>query len=162
MDIYSLKAPYSAIPQSTPSPADVEALWRLYTETLREQVDGEDCEEFGFSAGVAEYRVGSRVVRVESLYQVYFGRLIDARKGCAWHTGEMVAYIRYPMNRDFLGVSDELGDFDVEDAFRLSGGEALIREKLDAFVDSIAQIDILWAAVQAQPPLLLDVQFTIQ
>ncbi len=161
MDIYQLKTRFEAIPSSTPSPATVEALWRLYSETLREQVDEEDCEEYGFSAGVAEYRDGSRVVRDEGLFQIYFGRLIDARKGCAWHTAEMYAYIRYPMNTDFVRLLEEMGDFDVGDAFRLSGGEALIRQKLDAFSASVDQKQNLWTAVRAHSPTLQDVQFTI-
>jgi|WetSurMetagenome_2_1015567.scaffolds.fasta_scaffold791550_1 hypothetical protein len=162
MDIYNLKARFDAIQPSSPSPACVEAVWRLYSETLREQVEDEDSEEFGFSAGVAEYRVGSRVVRDESLYQVYFGRLIDARKGCAWQTAEMWTYVRYPMNQVSLGVAEKLDEVCVEGALRLSDGGALIRQKLDAYMGSIAQIEDLWAAVRTQPPLLLDVQFTIQ
>jgi hypothetical protein len=162
MDIYTLKTRFEAIPSSPPSPVAVEAVWRLYVETLREQVEDEDSEEFGFSAGVAEYRVGSRVIRDESLYQVYFGRLIDARKGCAWQTAEMWTYVRYPMNRASLGGAEKLDEVNVEGALRLSEGGTLIRQKLDAYMGSIAQIENLWAAVRTKSPHLLDVQFTIQ
>jgi hypothetical protein len=161
MDIYQLKTQFEAIHPSTPSPATVAALWRLYSETLREQVDDEDSEEYAFSAGVAEYRNGSRIIRDESLYQVYFGRLIDARKGCAWHTGEMYAFVRYPINRDFLCLIHDLGDFNVENAFRLSDGETVVRKKLDAFLASIDQQIGLWAAVRTHMPILQDIQFTI-
>jgi hypothetical protein len=83
MDIFTFKLQFEQIVQPAPphSLISAEQAWSYFKTSVKERIDDAYCEEFGFSASVASSFDGTCMHSDENLFQVYFGRMVDAEKG---------------------------------------------------------------------------------
>jgi hypothetical protein len=164
MNIYTLKTQMESIVQPAPLHVLVSAeqAWGEFKKMLSEDLDEDYCEEFGFSTSLASHFDGKEVHTDENLFQIYFGRLIDADKGYPWRTAEINFYYRYEMNTELQHLLSELKQQDIEIFYCKSEDERRIRQKIDtvfAFADEKHRI---WRAVRELKPILSSFHFWIQ
>lgn len=157
MNIYSFKSQFEA----ETAPLGIETLWKYLGSWVRTNPDQEYCEEFSFSVSEAEYMDGKKIIRDDTLFQVYFGRLIDAEKNSPWNSAEINIYLRYKMAPELRVLLNELKTCEIEDAYRLSDDKGLIFRKLDQFIAFIDTQADVWTALRNHTPVLREIQFFI-
>jgi hypothetical protein len=155
MDIYTFKKQFKAAMQPENPSLPLEQTWEVFKQFLIQQVEQEYCEEFSFGTGLVSRKSEDR-------YQIYFGRLIDAVKECRWQTAEINLYIEYKMDPAIRQLLPELPAQDIEDATRISDDQALIRQKLEGFIDAVDQLIPLFHILQNRTPVLREIQFYLQ
>jgi hypothetical protein len=150
MNIYTFKKQFEEKVQPAPSqpPIAAEQAWSIFKESILQGLDETRCEEIGFSLSTASYRDGKTVRRDENLFQVYFGRLIDAEEACAWHTAEINFYYRYAMNVKLRFLLSELHQQEIEMAFCSREESGVIRQKMETFFDFAFKQKSIWDEIR--------------
>jgi hypothetical protein len=161
MDISAYKIHLENMLQPAPLHALVSAeqAWAYLKTSIREPLDEDFCDEFGFSMSLASHYDGNKSVVDENLFQIYFGRLIDPAKGRAWRTAEINFYYRYPMNAQLRALLAELPQQDFEVAYCTTEEEAVIRQKIDSVFAFADQKQSIWDAVRELQPTLASYHF---
>jgi hypothetical protein len=164
MDIYAFKRQFEERVRPAPLEALVSAeqAWSYFKESLPETVADEACEEAGFSVSLASYFQGHQLIVDENLFQIYFGRLIDARKASSWQTAEINFYYRYEINRQLTALLASLPRQDFEIARCASDEKNLSRQKIETLAAFGDEKRAIWEAVRALKPALADFHFWIQ
>lgn len=163
MDIYTFKTRFENLLQPPPdhSLVNAEQAWTYFKASLREDLAEEACEELGFSVSIANHFDGKTLRSDESLFQIYFGRLIDAVKGHPWQTAEINFYYRYPMNEELHCLLAELQKQDVETAYCKSEDQNIINQKTAAIFAFADEKRRIWDAVRQLTPSSADFHFWI-
>lgn len=164
MNIYALKIQFEQTVQPAPSHALIgaEQAWKYFEAAILQRLDDVLCEEFGFSMSAASYFDGAHVHMDENLFQVYFGRLIDAEKGQPWHTAEINFYYRYEMNARLRLLLSELRQQDIETAFCSSEDEKIICQKVDTVFAFANERRLIWDEIRDLKPVQSSFHFWIQ
>jgi hypothetical protein len=164
MNIYTFKNQFEQFLQPAPTHALIAAgaAWEQFKLTAQTKLDEPTCEELSFSLSHATYREGNKVRTDETLFQVYFGRLIDAQGACSWRTAEINFYYRYPMNDRLRSLLTHLHPQDLETAFCGTDDAEAIQEKINAlFAYADSQVAI-WDALRGMQPFQSSFHFWIQ
>ena len=133
MNIFMFKMQLEQIVQPPPlhSLISAEQAWMNFKAPIKECLDEAYCEEFGFSMSMASHFDGAHILTDENLFQVYFSRLIDAKKGYSWQFADINFYYRYKMNAKLRFLLAKLRQQNIETAFCRSEDEKVIRQKFD-------------------------------
>lgn len=165
MDIYTFKRQLEQIVQPTASHSliSAEQAWLYFKKTVTEFViDEEDCEEFCFSVGVASDFDGKQIHSYENLFQIYFSRLIDAKKGSPWQVAEINFYYRYEMNSKLRLLLPELQNQDVETTILKTDTEQTIFQKASTVLAFADKQILIWDEIRDLKPTLSTFQFWLQ
>jgi hypothetical protein len=157
MDIYTLKIKLEGKVRPAPlqSLVSVELAWGYFKQFIRNDLDEDHCEEFGFSV--------SEVVHGEDiLFQIYFGRLIDAVKEHPWRTAEINFYFEYGINSELRLLLMEYPQCDIETAYCTSEEKKVIGQKIDAVIAFADEKQRIWDAVRNLTPVNSSYHFWIQ
>ncbi|HZU86731.1 MAG TPA: hypothetical protein VFF78_04580 [Anaerolineaceae bacterium] len=164
MNIYTFKTQLES--ELHPAPlhtlVSAEQAWGYFKTAMSEYLEDADCEELGFSASVASHYDGNKTQVDENLFQIYFGRLIDAKKGHPWHTAEINFYYRYAMNAELRSLLNELPQQDIEVAYCASEDAGIIRQKIDTVFTFADGHPAIWDAIRELSPTLASFHFWIQ
>jgi hypothetical protein len=163
MTIYTFKSQFEQTVK--PGPAHrlihAEQAWAYLKETIHQPILQAFSEELGFSMSTASYSDGHKVQTDENLFQIYFGRLIDAVKGSPWHTAEIYFYYRYEMNARLRDLLSALQPQDVETAFLHTEDEKLVCQKMNAIFAFADQQQLFWDEVRELSPVVSSFEFLI-
>jgi hypothetical protein len=163
MDIYTFKKHFEGQVQPTPAQVLVsaEAAWACFLATLWEPQPAILANAAAFSAGAASYFDGHTRSVDETLFQIYFGRIIDAPPGQPWSFAELDFYYRFEMRPELRHWLTAPSAHETEIAYSLAEGEDVIRQKhadLAAFVEARHR---LWDEVRELKPGTADFHFWI-
>jgi hypothetical protein len=163
MKIGDLKLTFESAIQPDPLQPIVgcAAAWAYFKDFLQLFPEGDENEEFGFSFSFANINDGI-TSRIESnLFQVYFGRLIDAEKNSEWRTAEINFYYRFEMNETLSELLALLPKEDVETAYYFKEGLSVIHKKQAKVVDFADSQQEIWKELKHLKPTLASYHFWV-
>jgi len=163
MKIGELKQTFDTAIQPDPQQPIVECnlAWQYFKQFSNHFPEGDENEEFGFSFSFANINDGVNSRVEPNLFQVYFGRLIDAKKGFLWRTAEINFYFHFKMNENLSRLLAALPTEDVETAFFINEGLPVILKKeaqVTEFADSQPEI---WKEINHIEPVLASYHFWV-
>jgi hypothetical protein len=163
MNIGELKKSYNNAIQPDPLQPIVECslAWGCFKELLTLVPDGAENEEFGFSFGLANINDGITSKIDPNLFQVYFGRLIDAEKGSGWSTAEIDFYYRFEMTDNLRKLLNALPCENVETAYFFKEGQPAISDKRTEVVYFADLQTEIWAEIRPLKPTLASYHFWV-
>lgn len=140
---------------------DCAQAWTWFKEFLNLFPEGEENEELGFSFSFATINDGISSRIEPDLFQVYFGRLIDAEKNFSWRTAEIDFYCRFPMNANLSALLANLPKEDVETAFYINEGLPSINKKKAEVIDFADKQSKIWEEIKQLEPTLASYHFWV-
>ena len=163
MKIAELKASFDSAIQPDPHQpiATCAQAWSLFKEFLQAFPEDENCEEFGFSFSRAKAEDGKTSKTDSNLFEVYFGRLIDAKKNLEWQTAEIDFYYRFEMNAYLSRLLAALPKEDVETAYCLTEGLPVIQQKRMEVLDFADRQNKIWEEIKKLKPASTSYHFWI-
>ncbi len=164
MNIYTLKKQFEQMLHPAPSYTLIgaEPAWEYFTTAIKSGLDKSYCEELGFSMGMASHSEGNNGHTDENLFQVYFGRLIDAEEKSAWRTAEINFYYRYEMNANLGWLLSEHPQEDIETAFCSREDEDGVRRKIETVCVFAKERRAIWDEIRELNPVQSNYHFWIQ
>jgi hypothetical protein len=164
MNIFTFKQQFELIVQPPPSCALIGAkqAWENFKSAVQERLEGAHCEEVGFSMSTAAHFDGTRLHSDENLFQIYFGRLIDAEKNESWRTAEINFYYRFEMDASLRRLLSGFQPHDFEIAFCSHEPQEQINQKIETVFAFAEQRQALWDEIWAMTPVESSFHFWIQ
>jgi hypothetical protein len=163
MKIGELKQTFESVIQPDPQQpiVDCAQAWAFFKEFLKLFPDGDENEEFGFSFSFANINDGITSKIDADFFQVYFGRLIDAKIDTEWHTAEINFYYRFEMNANLSRLLAALPKEDIETAFYLLEGMPVILNKESEVIDFADHQSEIWNELKQLIPVLASYHFWV-
>ena len=163
MNIGELKKTYNNAIQPDPLQPIVECsqAWTHFKNFLPLIPEGSENEEFGFSFSLANINDGITSKIDPNLFQVYFGRLIDAEKGSDWRTAEINFYYRYQLTEKLQKLLNALPCENVETAYYYTEGQPAIFNKRAEVLNFADQQTKIWAEIKPLKPTLASYHFWV-
>ncbi|MCE1252105.1 MAG: hypothetical protein LWX83_00985 [Anaerolineae bacterium] len=164
MNIYELKNWLEQNVESTPqkNPLEAAQAWDVFKTSLNQGPDEAHCEELGFSMSAAVYLKGGNLFVDEDRFQIYFGRLIDAKINKTWRTAEIIFYYRYEMNARLIDLLSDLKQQDIETAFCSSEEKQEIFRKVETVFNFADRQQLIWDEVRRLKAVQSSFHFWIQ
>ncbi len=163
MNIGDLKKSFNHAIQPDPLQPILECsqAWGYFKDLLPLVPEGSENEEFGFSFSLATINDGKKSQIDPNLFQVYFGRLIDAEKGSDWSTAEINFYYRYEMTDNLRKLLNALPADNIETAYLFSEGLPAISNKRAKVLNFADRQTGIWAEIKPLKPTLASYHFWV-
>lgn len=163
MKIGELKGNFDSVIQSDPHQPIVACAqaWTHFKTFIGLFPEGVENEEFGFSFSLATINDGITSKINPNMFQVYFGRLIDAKKNLEWQSAEIDFYYRFEMNENLSRLLAALPKEDVETAYSLTEGLPAIQQKRTQVFDFADHQIEIWEEIKQLTPANASYHFWI-
>lgn len=164
MTIHQYRAQFDeAVQMFASSPRAAEQTWNYFKHSTRQALSEEYCEEIGFVASIHQWHDGRELHQDETLFSIYFGRLIDNEgcRGADWNVAEIDCYFVYEMNEELLVLNDHLQKvgFQIEDAYCKADGNETIQRKIEDIFTFADERTRIWDAVRELVPSKVNCHF---
>ena len=166
MTIHQYQAQFEeTMRRAASSPQVTEQAWNYFKDSIKRTLSEEYCEEIGFVASVHEWYDGKKLHRDETLFSVYFGRLIDneRRRGANWNVAEIDCYFLYEMSEELSNLNAHLQKvgFQIEDAYCKADANEAIQRKIEAIFTFADERTQLWDAIRELVPIKVNYNFSL-
>jgi|WetSurMetagenome_2_1015567.scaffolds.fasta_scaffold443630_1 hypothetical protein len=163
MNLSELKKSFESVIQPDPLQPIVECslAWAYFKAFLLQFPEGEEWDEFGVSFSFANINDGITSRTDPNLFQVYFGRLIDAEKNIGWSTAEIDFYYHFEMNPRLSVLLAALPKEDVETNYGVSEGMPVIQQKMAEVMGFADQQTEIWNEIKQLKPILASYHFWV-
>ena len=138
-----------------------EQAWRGFKDFLELRPDGEFCEEIKFCVDLIDKHSQIHDGHTGTLLQIYFGRLIDARKGQPWATIEIDFYFNVSIAGPLPHWAGESNVINKEFCLCLDHDADHLRWQMAEFIQYVDQLSALWQTVHESSPESADHHFFV-
>jgi hypothetical protein len=146
---------------SPDSQKDCREVWLKFARFLFQEPENWKSEEVAINLGDTTGKEVKLPTKEPSLFQVYFGRLIDANPGMAWKTVEINFYFRYEKNDRLNQWLHSMSLQEKEIYINLAEGPKVIKSKREELIRYADAQTALWDELSRLQPVAEDHYFYV-